>query len=1379
VSAEQQVKPPPKPGAWRRWTARVAVFLLLVGSGLVLLYLGRERWLAPLVVERAARIVREHTGLELTVDRLGGDWWNRLEIEGLSLAGTQPTTELSSLRIDRLELKIDARRLLRGDLTAITSVFADSVQAAVDLSRPLSTVPPGEPSAPAFPWPADLPLIFVGDLGLELELGDGTRGSVQGLSASNVGGQAGAGTEKFALSARHAEFASPSIGTHGAAVDLGVEYRAGLFLLDHVSFDDREVSRAARLDLRDLARGNARFGAVFDGFGGTQEFQGEVASGRLSIFVQTQTLDLAELLALLHVETSLAGRVSLGGVWEAPLDGLCHWRAHASGFADGFVFEGREVDHLEVAGSVDADVLKLREGAAWQGANTLWVEDFAVSLAALSLDELVRSLRGEARVELFLPSAVLGAAPREVLLAAGRVNHASFAVECSPFGFTVHAGEIESDVGGLRVRRGTFDFGALDLPWYRGLLVDLEAELSFEDVAPLFALFGRGDVRGSLSGSAQVSGAALRPTGRFDLAGEGLSIAGYDVGSARIEAEADSRSLQLSRLDLDGGLGRLTARGAFDFGSGLLRELRFTAETRALERLSSGRAAASFTAVDAELNGPWRDPELSANLRAWDLSLSGAASKADGTARILEALEVEGRWQSGCATIASLEARVEEVDVAAAGRVCVDRDGGRYDVRLERAELSRDELDLALEAPLEVSFAPGGFALRDLRVAGSAGRAVGELLWSEAEQRGSIDASELNPMRLLAPFLPEGVVLEGVQGSASFRRAGDEFEAQGKLAIADLRWSPGTAGASLDFEGRLGARELNVQHLSVRSKGHYDLALSGSLPTAPFEGQWLAEGPLALVGEAELTDLGGLPPSAVAALQGWSGAGKASFRLEGLSSDVRGAVEAAVRLVPPADSELFARAGVDFVDLEARAVLGDGLRLDLARVAVGQRASADLTGRIDVALDPRRWLSKGGWIDWRALPVQGQAKLAAEDLGFVAELSPLLRRTGGELRGELALGGTLGRLEPRGALDLARGELRLSNALAPFDRMSARVEVEGTQARIVSLSGEWGAAPFSAQGSVEFASGEPVFDLSVHGDGILLAREEGLRLRADTDLTLRGPVGGLELSGAVTLVEGRFSQDVELVTLPGERPARRRELLELPFLRQAPWSNIEFEVAVRARRPIRVETNVARGTIEPRLVLRGSGAAPRLDGTLLIGPTRVRLPAAVLEVTSGILTFRNETLLVPRLDITAVTRVRGFDITAQVGGTSAEPELLFTSSPPLASEELAVLVLTGQLPESALTAQGSEAAVQTVAVYLGRDLLTRWLGVEGESEDPLSERIEFYRGADVSQTGIESTEFIFRLTPNPKGKRRILYLRAEQDIHEHVNFGLKVLFRFR
>ena len=144
--------------------------------------------------------------------------------------------------------------------------------------------------------------------------------------------------------------------------------------------------------------------------------------------------------------------------------------------------------------------------------------------------------------------------------------------------------------------------------------------------------------------------------------------------------------------------------------------------------------------------------------------------------------------------------------------------------------------------------------------------------------------------------------------------------------------------------------------------------------------------------------------------------------------------------------------------------------------------------------------------------------------------------------------------------------------------------------------------------------------------------------------------------------------------------------------------------------------------------------------------------------------------------------MRGFDITAQVGGTSEDPELLFSSTPPLSREELAILVLTGQLPESALSSQGSGAAMQTVAVFLGQDILGRWLGVdalEEGSEDPITERMEFSQGAEVSQAGIESSEFIFRLTPNPKGKPRIFYLRAEKDVFEKINFGVKLLFRFQ
>jgi hypothetical protein len=71
------------------------------------------------------------------------------------------------------------------------------------------------------------------------------------------------------------------------------------------------------------------------------------------------------------------------------------------------------------------------------------------------------------------------------------------------------------------------------------------------------------------------------------------------------------------------------------------------------------------------------------------------------------------------------------------------------------------------------------------------------------------------------------------------------------------------------------------------------------------------------------------------------------------------------------------------------------------------------------------------------------------------------------------------------------------------------------------------------------------------------------------------------------------------------------------------------------------------------------------------------------------------------------------------------------------------------------------------------------LGSDDDTEDPFSERLEFYQGVEVSQAGIESAEVVFRLTPRPRGKSRLLYLRAERDIYERINFGVKLVFRFQ
>jgi len=1136
-----------------------------------------------------------------------------------------------------------------------------------------------------------------------------------------------------------------------------------------LEYDDRPIVREISCDLRGLADGKLSFAGIADLLGGAQEFRGSIGEDELDIWVETHELRLGDLLRELNLASPWDGRVSVGGLVRVPFWAPLDWNAYAWGRVDQPAFGERQFDLAIFTGNFDAQRIEVREGSVVRGANTLSLAGFGVSLAESQLDDMLRSFTGSVDLELFEPSAILHDASPDVRSAADRVRLAQLQASFAHRGMEVRSGRVDTDLGGLVIRRGRTTWGPRELRWFEGLALDLDLSLAFENIAPLAAVLNQGEASGSLDGTVELRGAAVRPSGKFLVTGKGLHVRGLDLGQVAIEARADKQQLEVARLEIDGALGQASASGAFDYTTGVISNARLSARTPALDILTAKRASAALVVVDATVQGNWREPGVWAAVRAWNLEVGE---------RSIEEIDLEGFYGERCAHILRLEASVDRVLVDAAGSVCRDKTSGAWSVALDRARLERDELDLALEAPLEVALSPEKLVVRDLCLGGSAGRAVANLSWAPDEQDVSIDASELYPMQLLRPFLPDGVVIEGVQGSLSLHRTPQSLQGEASLRVDDLRPFPDSPPASLAFRGQLGPSELRIQQLALSAPGHFGLNVSGRVPTNPLEREWLSDGPLELIGDGSVSDLASLPWNRWDSESTWTGEVRAAFRLSGTSSDVRGVLDANLNVMRANADSILERAQLNEFQFAGRAYLGRGIALDSARFAMPGRASAIIDGHLDLAVSPRKWLADQS-IPWREAPIDIIASVSAQDLGFIASLSPTLRRNGGSLDGDLCLGGTLGTPLINGELNLTNGEVRLANALAAFENLAAHVEFEGRSLHLVSLSGDYGAAPFNASGTIEFAGLEPTLDLIVAGKGLLVAREEGLRLRADADFKLQGALSSLSLSGKVVLVEGRFSKEFALISLPGSNSNRRTRELELPFLRREPWANIQFDVAVTALKPMRIDTNVARGTVDPQLQLGGSGAAPRLSGKILIGSTRVKLPAATLEVTSGVMTFRGESSLAPDLDITATTRVRGFDITAQVGGTSVDPELLFTSSPPLSSEELAVLVLTGQLPESALSAQGGGAAAQTVAVYLGRDLLTRWLGVEEGNEDPISERLEFYRGAEVSQTGIESTEFIFRLTPNPKGKSKILFLRAEKDIYERVNFGVKLLFRFQ
>src|SRR5262249_58187284 len=75
------------------------------------------------------------------------------------------------------------------------------------------------------------------------------------------------------------------------------------------------------------------------------------------------------------------------------------------------------------------------------------------------------------------------------------------------------------------------------------------------------------------------------------------------------------------------------------------------------------------------------------------------------------------------------------------------------------------------------------------------------------------------------------------------------------------------------------------------------------------------------------------------------------------------------------------------------------------------------------------------------------------------------------------------------------------------------------------------------------------------------------------------------------------------------------------------------------------------------------------------------------------------------------------------------PVIQFTSTPPLSSEQILLMVTAGQLPQGTFTLTPQQRA-QTVAMFFGRDLLTK-LGVGDQGQA----RLTVESGEEISQQG--------------------------------------------
>jgi translocation and assembly module TamB len=568
-----------------------------------------------------------------------------------------------------------------------------------------------------------------------------------------------------------------------------------------------------------------------------------------------------------------------------------------------------------------------------------------------------------------------------------------------------------------------------------------------------------------------------------------------------------------------------------------------------------------------------------------------------------------------------------------------------------------------------------------------------------------------------------------------------------------------------------------LRQFEWQDQGGQQLSITGDLPVNLLGKPSLVPGPLALDGKVDLPDLGAfdfLSPNTIpsaGSLRGelhLTGSWNAPFgtivlRGWGLSEPPH------LKLTPPGPLD----------------ILGH-IRLDGDHVVVES---------IQIHSPSLTFASKGYWSGKSFLPdvlegalgkLTGEVALTGNlevtDLNWIAEEISGLRRVSGRLEAEVKVEGEVSNPALNGTVRLSDGELRLDLDVPSLHAMNLEAAVTPASFQLRTLTGELGGATFQVSGSVvRHGKSGATADLRLWGENLLLYRSEGVKLRADTDLTIKGPISRLEVAGEVAISDGRFVKYFDFLSaMQGSAKPKADSGLQLFAIRKPPFSNTLFDVNITSKNPFRIRNNLVNGSVRPDLKLTGTGENPVLAGKIYLEPTRLSLPAGGLLFEYGVIRLDPNSPDRPVLDLIGKSRLLGYDITAVVEGPYDEPVVTLSSVPPVSNEELLLLILSGQQPKTSGERTASQRQTMTVAVYVGRDFISRWFGSESvESGESILDRFQVEVGRALTRAGEETIDAQFRLAEGIVRAGDTLYLTGEKDVFDFYNAGVKFVFRFK
>ncbi|MDF3059084.1 MAG: hypothetical protein K0R17_3299, partial [Rariglobus sp.] len=661
---------------------------------------------------------------------------------------------------------------------------------------------------------------------------------------------------------------------------------------------------------------------------------------------------------------------------------------------------------------------------------------------------------------------------------------------------------------------------------------------------------------------------------------------------------------------------------------------------------------------------------------------------------------------------------------------------------------------LNLMAPVRVQWAPS-LSVGEFRLKGPEGEISAQLTWGEAGEMKlavkNFDSAWLRELWRL-PGPDWSVASLAVEGEWNRGPLVFTAEGAGVVQLKDGRRAELALSAAGNEEG------VRLETLSASMEQRLVARATGKLPLTIYPGQPRL---LRIDETSELSVEASTEPNAFFWEQLGSVAGLViddpvlRIKLGGTAREPLGEATVRIaRMVPDGKGRL--RSLPDIVDVDVRVTADrSGVKLETFTLkAAGQLVHA--SGRLPV----KQWtaLLKD---PFTLLKAEGEARIEIPDaqVAALARYAPAYLAPTGTLQVDVELkhGGQL-----QGIVRLKDAASRPLGPLGTLQSIGAEIVLDGRTVELKEVRAVTGGQPVTLSGKVNLPEGkEPRFDLVLRGEKLPFVRQAGLLMRGDVDLRIvTGEDEITRITGATRFRNSFFLMDVRALlpsggarNAPGRRPPYFA--VEVP-----PFNEWQLDVSVEGDRFLRLRTPVFNGLASTHVRLHGTLGDPRATGEAVINEGKVLLPFATFVVRQGWVRLTETNPFEPQISLIGTGRRYGYDLRMEIRGTADKPQLTFSSTPALESEQVLLMVMAGETPQNEVSYTGRERAAR-LGAYLGQSLLKQ-LGGDPEA----TERLSVSTGERVSRQGRETYDIEYALNPR-------WAVVGEYDEFDEYNLGLK------